>query len=204
MSSDEYCECHNVIIFELKFYLTSSHIFHEKKTQMFRQLGENYRNFRDSYFKGFSTSNQAQLKWRRFHWSLYIYAKNMMCARIFRIFYFHMKLNVFVCKLFFLSHFVWILSPTQFAIMGMLNMVTMEHMDGTALPRYAMAQCTMYIRFTLTLICWICMFGILLGFYNIIMHTPFLLGLRCHYTNVGSVPEQILNELMIACMLMFM
>lgn len=68
----------------------------------------------------------------------------MICAQIFRKFFIPHEIQCFRLQVVFfsLSHFVCILSPTQFAIMGMLNMVTMEHTDGAALPRYAMAQCT--------------------------------------------------------------
>lgn len=213
MSSDEYCECHNVIIFEHKFYQTSLNIFHKKILKcgwtyiivIFRQLGENYKKKNwDSYFKGSSTSNQAQLKWRKFRRSLCIYKESYdMCSNISEIFYstWNSMFSFASCFFFSLSFCLHLIAN------AICNYGNVEHGYHGAYGWCCIAQIcngTMYIRFTLTLICWICMFGILLGFYNIIMHAPFLLGLRCHYTNVGSVPKQMLNELMIACMLMFM
>lgn len=135
---------------------------------------------------------------------MHICKKNLWCVlKYFGMFFFPHEIQCFRLQVVFFS-----LSFCLHLIANAIcNYGNVEHGYHGAHGWYCIAQIcngTMYIRFTLTLICWICMFGILLGFYNIIMHTPFLLGLRCHYTNVGSVPKQMLNELMIACMLMFM
>lgn len=133
-----------------------------------------------------------------------IRTKVMIRAQTFRKFFIPHEIQCFRLQVVFFLSLSFCLHLIANAI---CNNGNVEHGYHGAYGWCCIAQIcngTMYIRFTLTLICWICMFGILLGFYNIIMHTPFLLDLRCHYTNVGSVPKQMLNELMIACMLMFM
>lgn len=196
MSSDEYCECYNVIIFEHKFYQPSPNIFHKKILKcgwtyiivIFRQLGENYKKK-----IGIVISRALQLA-TRLNWNdvdvfLHVFSS------------WNSMFSFASCFFFSLSFCLHLIAN------AICNYGNVEHGYHGAYGWYCIAQIcngTMYIRFTLTLICWICMFGILLGFYNIILHTPFLLDLRCHYTNVGSVPKQMLNELMIACMLMFM